>query len=130
MIRPKLLILGAATFLAAHAVEHGWSHWFYGVYAPWFLNSSRAVAFTAASLMAIGAIVALASADRRTWLIAGLNLAAGATAAMTVILFAVGPGTLFPIAITIGALVVGISSIAGALAGAAVRYAARRAPRA
>src|SRR5215468_7368571 len=76
MIRPKLLILGAATFLAAHAVENGWSHWFYGVYAPWFLNSSRAVAFTAASLMAIGAIVALASADRRTWLLAGLNLAA------------------------------------------------------
>src|SRR5882672_448998 len=110
MIRPKLLFLGAATFFAAHAVEvAGWSNWFHGVYAPWFLNSGRAVAFTAASLMAVGAIVALTNPDRGTWLIAAVNLAAGASAAMIVILFAVGPGTIFPIAITIGAAVVGIS---------------------
>ena len=131
MIRSKLLFLGAATFLAAHAVEvAGWSSWFYGVYAPWFLNSSRAVAVTAGALMIVGAIVALTTPDRTGWLIAGLNLAAGAMAAMIVVLFSVGPGTLFPIAITIGAMVVAVSSIAGALAGAAVRYAGSRAPRA
>lgn len=131
MIRSKLLFLGAVTFLAAHAVEvAGWRSWFYGVYAPWFLNSSRAVAVTAGALMIVGAIVALTTPDRRGWLIAGLNLAAGAMAAMIVVLFSVGPGTLFPIAITIGAMVVAASSVAGALAGAAVRYAGSRTPRA
>jgi hypothetical protein len=130
MIRPKLLFLGAATFLATHAVEAaGWREWFYGLYAPWFLNSSRAVALTAASLMVVGAIVAVGIRDRRMWLVAGLNLAAGASAAMIIVLFAVGPGTLFPIAIAIGAIVLGISSVAGAVAGAAVRYAGSRAPR-
>src|SRR5215510_5025680 len=114
MIRSKLLFLGAATFLAAHAVEvAGWKSWFYGVYAPWFLNSSRAVAVTAGALMIAGAIVALTTPDRTGWLVAGLNLAAGAMAAMIVVLFSVGPGTLFPIAITIGAMVVAVSSIAG-----------------
>ena len=131
MIRQKLLFLGAATFLAAHAVEVAmWSAWFDGRYAPWFLNSSRAVALTAASLLVVGAIVALTGFDRQRWLIVGLNLAAGAAAAMIVVLFAVGPGTLFPIAMVIGTLVVGASSVAGALAGAAVRYAAWRTPRA
>jgi hypothetical protein len=131
MIRPKLLFLGAATFLAAHAVEvAGWRDWFSGVYAPWFLNSSRAVALTAGSLMVVAAVVALAIPDRRLWLVAAVNLAAGATMAMVVVLFAVGPGTLFPIAIAIGAAVIGVSSGAGALAGAAVRYASSRSPRA
>jgi hypothetical protein len=88
------------------------------------------VAFTAASLMAAGAIAAVSVHDRRTWLIAGFNLAAGAIAAMVIVFFAVGAGTLFPIGIAIGAIVVGISSVAGALAGAAVRYAGSRAPRA
>jgi hypothetical protein len=131
MIRSKLLFLGAATFLAAHAVEvAGWRSWFYGVYAPWFLNSSRAVAVTAGALMIVGAIVAVTTPDRRTWLIAGLNLAIGAIASMIVVLFAVGPGTLFPLAIAIGAAVVTVSSVAGALAGAAIRYAGSGAPRA
>jgi len=131
MIKPKLLFLGAATFLAAHGVEAtAWSRWFYGVYAPWFLNSGRAVAFTTASLMAVAAIVAIVSNSRLPWLVAGLNLAAGAVGAMIVVLFAVGPGTLFPIAIAIGAAVVGVSSLAGALAGRAVRYASLREPRA
>jgi len=130
MIKPKLLFLGAATFLAAHAVEAAaWSAWFYGVYAPWFLNSGRAVAFTAASLMAAAAIVAIVSDSRLPWLVAGLNLAVGAVGAMIVVLFTVGPGTLFPIAIATGAAVVGVSSLAGALAGLAVRYATVREPR-
>jgi uncharacterized membrane protein len=131
MIRPKLLFLGAATFLAAHAVEvAGWRDWFYGVYAPWFLNSGRAVAMTAGALVAVAAIVALTIPDRREWLVAGLSLAAGAAIAMAVVLFAVGPGTLFPIAIVVGAAVIAVSSAAGAFAGAAVRYTRSRSPRA
>jgi hypothetical protein len=131
MIKPKLLFLGMATFLAAHAAEvAGWREWFYGVYAPWFLNSSRAVALTAGSLMVVAAIAALTIPDRRDWLMAGTNLAAGATVTMVIVLFAVGPGTLFPIAIAIGTVVVAVSSVAGALAGAAVRHASSRSPRA
>jgi hypothetical protein len=131
MIRPKLLFLGAATFLAAHVVEvAGWREWFYGVYAPWFLNSGRAVALTAGSLMVVAAIAALTISDRRDWLVVGMNLTAGATVAMVIVLFAVGPGTLFPIAIVIGTVVVAVSSAAGALAGAAVRHVSPRSPRA
>ena len=131
MIKPKLLFLGAATFVAAHAVEvAGWRDWFHGVYAPWFLNSGRAVAVTAGSLMVVAAIVALTVSDRREWFVAGLSLAAGAAIAMAAVLFAVGPGTLFPIAIAIGAAVIAVSSAAGAFAGMAVRYVSSRSPRA
>jgi hypothetical protein len=131
MIRWKSVLLGAMTFLAAHAVESAaWTTWFRGEYAPWFLNSGRAVAFTAGSLLIIGLAVGLNTSAWRDSMITAGNLLAGAIAAMVVVLFAVGPGTLFPIAIAIGAVVLGVSSAAGVLAGSALRSGLSRSSRA
>ena len=112
MIRWKNAVLGAVVFVAAHLVLWaGWREWFRpgGDFPPWFLNSGRAVVLTAVLLFIAGALVASG------------NLAAGAIVAMCVVLALTGPGTLFPIALTIGAGVAVISSAAGALAGSAIR---------
>jgi hypothetical protein len=59
LTRWKDVLLGGAAFLAAHAVEvWAWRTWFApaGDFAAWFLNSGRAVAFTAACLFVVSAI--------------------------------------------------------------------------
>ena len=121
MVRGKTLALGAAVFVAAHLMlMAGWREWFQpgGDYPPWFLNSGRAVAFTAVLLFITGGILGLVNRGvAQESIIAGGNLAAGAAVAMTVVLMLTGPGTLFPIALTIGAGVAAVSSITGALAG-------------
>ena len=44
----KSLLLGAATFVVTHlVVVRTWAMWFDGQREPWFLNSGRAVWFTA-----------------------------------------------------------------------------------
>jgi len=116
MIRWTSVLVGGAAFLAAHLVQTlAWQTWFHGAYDPWFLNSGRAVAFTAALLVVAGAIVS--AADRRESIIRGANAAAGALAAMIVMLAVVGPGNLFPIVIAFGAVIAIASTAAGALAG-------------
>jgi phosphate/sulfate permease len=90
--------------------------------SAWFLNSGRAVVLTAVLLFIAGAFVGLTTKGAaRESLVASGNLAAGAIVAMCVVLALTGPGTLFPIALTIGAGVAVISSAAGALAGSAIR---------
>jgi hypothetical protein len=125
MIRWKSAVLGAVVFVVAHLfLMAGWREWFEpgGDFPPWFLNSGRAVALTGALLFIAGALVGLvARGGAREALVAGGNLAGGATVAMCVVLGLTGPGTLFPIALTIGAGVAVISSAAGALAGSAIR---------
>ena len=124
MIRWKSLVLGAVVFAIAHWLEIAWWHeWFQpgGDYPPWFLNSGRAVAFTAALLFVAGVLLGIASRGvSRQAIIAGGNLSAGAVAAMGVVLGVTGPGNLFPIALTIGASIVAISAIAGALVGSLI----------
>jgi hypothetical protein len=121
MIRWKGVALGAAVFVSAHLVlKAGWRDWFHpgGDYPAWFLNSGRAVVFTAAWLFIAGVLVGFGNRSApREATIAGVNLAAGAIVAMCVVLALTGPGTLFPIALAIGAGVAVISSAAGALAG-------------
>jgi hypothetical protein len=120
MIRWKSALLGAGSFVVAHLVEAAWwTTWFRGVYAPWFLNSGRAVAFTAGCQFVAAVIVS--AADQREALVRSISLAAGAVAAMVVVLVSVGPGTLFPIALGIGAIVLAAASVAGGLAGSALR---------
>src|SRR3989442_13295478 len=98
MIRWKSALLGAGSFVVAHLVEASWwTTWFRGVYAPWFLNSGRAVAFTAGCQFLASAIVSVA--DLREALVRSTSIAAGAVTAMVVVLAIVGPGNLFPIAI-------------------------------
>ena len=121
MIRWKSVALGAVVFVAGHLVlMAGWREWFQpaGDYPPWFLNSGPAVAFTAGLLFIAGVLIGLANRGvPREAIVAGANLAAGAAAAMCVVLMVTGPGTLFPIALTIGAGIAAISSIMGALTG-------------
>jgi len=50
-----------------------------------------------------------------------MNVAVGAAARVAVVLFATGPGTLFPIALAIGLTVVVTASVGGALAGGLLR---------
>ena len=124
MMRWKSAALGAAVFVAAHLVlMAGWREWFQpgGDYPPWFLNSGRAVALTAASLFGAGVVVGLATGGAaRESMVAGGNLAAGAIVVMCVVLALTGPGTLFPIALAIGAGIAVLSSVAGTLTGSAI----------
>jgi hypothetical protein len=124
MMRWKCLGLGAAAFLVSHLVEvEMWSSWFGGNgLTPWFLNSARAGAFTAVSLALVAGFAAARDAGEAT--VRGVNVGLGAAAAMVVVLFVVGPGTLFPIALAIGLAVVESASVGGALAGASLKGAA------
>jgi hypothetical protein len=119
MIRWKSAVFGAVVFVAAHLVlMAGWREWFQpgGDFPPWFLNSGRAVALTAAALFIAGAVVGLVTRGGvRDAIVAGGNLAGGAIVAMCVVLALIGPGTIFPIALTIGAGVIVFNCMAGAL---------------
>ena len=122
MIRWKSLVLGAVVFAVAHWLQvTWWRDWFQpgGDYPPWFLNSGRAVAFTAGLLFVAGVLIGMLSrgVSQEAIVLVG-NLAGGAVAAMGVVLGLTGPGTLFPIALIIGAGISAISAIAGALVGA------------
>jgi hypothetical protein len=123
------LLVGAMTFLAAHLVIVArWHAWFEGAdaaggnppYAPWFMNSTSAVAFTVVSFVLVNLVVSLVGARHRPdqAAIGACYVAAGAVAVMTIVLFTYpgGPGNLFPIALTIGAALITVSSVAGAMA--------------
>ena len=124
MVRWRSVALGAAVFVAAHVVlTAGWREWFQpgGEFPPWFLNSGRAVAFTAGLLFIAGVLVGLGNRKApRDAMVAGASLAAGAIVAMCAVLAVTGPGTLFPIALAIGAGVIVVSCVAGALTASAV----------
>jgi hypothetical protein len=117
LLRWPSLVLGAATFAAAHTVEVVlWTSWFSPQWSPFFLNSGRAVAFTVVCVVIAGVIAALWAKDRREVLIHAANVTAGAAAAMIVTLFWTGPGTLFPIAIVFGIAILAAGTYLGALA--------------
>jgi peptidoglycan/LPS O-acetylase OafA/YrhL len=93
-----------------------------GGYAPWFLNAGRAVAFTAGCLFVAGALLGFGRRGLpRESIVAGGNLALGAAAAMAVVLAVVGPGTLYPLALALGAGVCLVSGAGGAFGGSAFR---------
>jgi hypothetical protein len=125
----KNLTLGAAAFLAAHAVEVSrWRQWFdpSGAHQPWFLNTGSAAAFTAASVAIAGAVGAsLWAMTPQKARQQSLALAAGAALALAITLWAIGPGSIFPVVIVAGAgfltLSAGLGSWLGFLAGAAIR---------
>jgi hypothetical protein len=121
MLRWKSLLAGAATFVVAHLVEVSrWRAWFdpAGEFRPWFLNTGWALAFTAACLLVAGFAAGLiGAAVRRDAVAHGCSIAAGAVVAMAAVLFMDDPGTLFPIVLTIGALVAAASSLAGTFIG-------------
>lgn len=118
--------VGLLTFLAAHEVEvREWSAWFGGAHPPWFLNSGAAIVFTLGCVCVASAIVALCSGARRVW---GISFAVGATVGMTVVMFLKQgePGSIFPIVIVVGGVLLFLSSALGAFVGAEIRRAVRR----
>jgi hypothetical protein len=116
MMRWTSLMLGAATFLATYAVERAAWSWFGPANPPWFLNSGRAAAFTAGCVLVAGLLAGAFARDRDDGLVHGGNVAAGAALAMVLVLFlGPGPGTIFPIALAFGAVVVAASSFVGVL---------------
>jgi hypothetical protein len=117
MMRWTSLVLGAATFLAAHAVEAVmWTAWFSPEFKPFFTNSGRAIAFTTACVLIAGLLAGLSARDRRDALIHAGNVTAGAAIAMTGLLFWAGPGTIFPIVMALGTGILAVGSFLGALA--------------
>jgi hypothetical protein len=124
MARWKTFVVGALAFLAAHGVLVAmWQAWFEpsGAYDPWFLNSGRAVAFVAIVLVAgsaaAGVMMRVGPGEA---LRHGLTFGGGAAAAMAIVLLASSPGTLFPIALAIGAAIALAASVAGTAAGSAL----------
>ena len=117
--------IGAATFAVVQLIETAmWRQWFdvNGLYPPWFLNNGRAVTLVAISLF-IAAVVSGATGGRagQAAIRSGCWLAAGAFVAMAVVLLVIGPGTIFPMVLVFGALLAGVSSIAGTLVGTMMR---------
>lgn len=117
MFRVMAFAVGAAAFGVAHVViVAAWRTVFAvaGDDAPWFLNSGRAVAFTAACLFFAALIfTAVARARRDRWLLAAAHLAAGAMVAMAAVLAMIGPGTIFPVALAVGALIAAAACVGG-----------------
>lgn len=89
----------------------------------WFLNSGRSVA-TIASV--IGGVAA-AIAARRVWRVRDtVAFALGVLIAMVGTLVTVGPGTLFPIVVVVGAAVAGIATLVGTAVGYVVQAGSAR----
>ena len=111
----RLLVtaIGAAVFVLSHAIEAAAWSVFAGAFAPWFLNSGRAVLFTAALFFVAGIVVGVFT-DRSRCVEFGLFLGLGGVSASVVGLsWWIGAGNLFPIVILVGALVLGLASVAG-----------------
>jgi hypothetical protein len=128
MIRWARFIIGAVTFAGTHLIEVAmWQTWFGGSHEPWFLNSGRAAAFTAGCLLLVSTMVA--SPDRQESIIGGCNIAAGAFLGMVIVLFATGPGSIFPIVLFAGALIAAASAVSGTIAGWGLRRLVRQSTR-
>jgi hypothetical protein len=127
-VKWKSLAIGAAAFVAGHFVEIAtWRTWFGGgEHAAWFLNDgNRAVVFMMACLFGAELIAGLLWArDTLDAVADGVNVAAGAVVAMTLLLLSAawGPGNLFPIAIAIGGCLVLLSTFVASMVVAAFKW--------
>jgi hypothetical protein len=107
------VLAGALTFAAVQ----------YALFASsrgWFLDSGTSVAIVIGVLAVASAVMAVAAPG--LGLLQGSGaFAAGAVVAMAIALFVVGPGTIFPIVIAVGAACIGVAAVGGGLAGVALR---------
>jgi hypothetical protein len=123
-MRWKTVGLGALAFLVAHIVVRAAWPWLDAErgHSPWFLNAGGGVAATVGVLFVAAALRSgVAAMNRRAAVQQGVDFAVGAVAEMVMVLFVIGPGTLFPIAIAIGAVTIAAAAVAGAWAGWACR---------
>lgn len=112
--RPAVpLFAGAAAFAAAHLIQSAlWSS-LDGAHQPWFLNSGKAALLTGACFFAVRAALGVSMGSPRPVGDAVLVAFGGVLASIIVLFWLVGAGTLFPVALAIGALVLVASSVAG-----------------
>jgi hypothetical protein len=104
-------VVGLLTFSGAHAIEVAkWALWFGGTHAPWFLNSGRAIAFTLGCVFAASLISGVLR-------LPGAAIAAGAATAMALFLFLGDSGTIVPIVLAAGGLMLTAASLLGAWLG-------------
>jgi hypothetical protein len=104
-------VIGLLAFSLAHAIEVAkWALWFGGAHAPWFLNSGRAIAFTLGCVFAASLIAGVLR-------LSGAMLAAGAATAMALVLLFEGSGTIVPIVLAAGGLMLAAASLLGAWLG-------------
>jgi hypothetical protein len=115
-----LALLGGAALFSAVQV------WLFQVATPipgienagWFLNSGRGVRVVATTFAVVGALIGL---SRRDWMAESATTATGAMCVMTVVLFRIGPGTIFPIVMVFGTVVVCVAIAVGASVGMLAR---------
>ena len=113
------LLGGAAMFLAVQGV-------LFLTVAPtegirnsgWFLNSGRGVAVVAVFCAVAGALV---GAVRRDNVLESTMVAGGAVLAMIAVLFSIGPGTIFPIVIVFGTVIIAGATLLGMAVGNELR---------
>jgi hypothetical protein len=125
----KYPLVGAVTFVGFHqGLAATWQTWFGGGggHSPWFLNTFAAVLAAALVFFVVSLATSALIPEPRVEVtsLGACQLVAGAALPMIATLAALpeGPGSLAPIAIAIGIIVLLVPSVAGALAG----YAARR----
>jgi hypothetical protein len=129
MRRVILILSGAATFLVVHQIiVVSWQSTFAdaGDFAPWFLNSGKAILWMILAFAVVGffASVFVGRLTARTWFDLGATTATGGAIPMIFILFTMrgGPGTIFPIVVVGGWLFLLAGSLIGAVAGWAGKW--------
>jgi len=115
-LRWQWVLMGAVAFLAAHVLERMmWLQWFADQsMVAWFTNSGRAVLVTVGFMFVAGFLSNLRTRDRQERMLGAANVAGGGILALVVALVMSGAGTIFPLVIIIGAVLI----IAGTYAGA------------
>ena len=127
MTRDRVIsvVIGIAAFGIAHGLVAGtWLRETMApnpMFRPWFTNSTAAVLLTAGVVAVAAFAYALASGGRQSAMMRGITVGAGAILAMTAVMIRIGIGTLGPIALLIGAVVLIAAGTAGGGAAAAMK---------
>jgi hypothetical protein len=121
-------LVGAVAFVGLHeALTASWQTWFDSGagHSPWFLNTVDAVLAAAIVFFVVGLATSLLIPERRVeeTSLGACQLVAGATVPMiaTLAVSPEGPGSLAPLVVAIGIIVLLVPTVAGALAGFAAR---------
>lgn len=88
--------------------------------SAWFLNSGRGVLITTIVLALAAAAMGFGSSPPGV-LKTAAAFSGGAAAAMVFVLFALGPGTIFPLVIAIGTAIISVAAVTGVALARGVR---------
>jgi len=111
------VLVGAATFVAAHATEVA-AH--VGGSDPWFISSLPPALLTGGAIFVAACAIGWRGPHSLVdAFVGGVSVAAGATVPLVITLFMHpgGPGNLFPLAISVGVALLMFTSVAGVTTG-------------